>query len=83
MAMIKDAKNAEKFKFTNMSKKLDFLPTTRMLNPFEKLNSLCIGDSYMDGFNKAKLCQPDKALEDNKWGFQKTCEGDLFMRTVR
>ena len=68
-----------------MSKKLDFLPTTSLLNPFEKLNSLAIGDTYMEGYKKNELCMPDKSITRGGpvWNLQKTCDGDVFQNTVK
>jgi hypothetical protein len=50
------------------------------------MNSIhAIGVPYMDHRDKAKLCAPDKAIEKNGpvWKLQKTCDGELFSRSVR
>ena len=84
-AIMKEQKNVEKLKFGNMSKKLDFLPTNMQLNPFEKLNSLAIGDVYMEGYKQRELCMPDKAINRGGpvWNLQKTCDGSVFQNTVK
>ena len=79
--MIKQQKLAEKFKFTNMTKKADFLPTVLRSEPFEKsVTSLAIGNTYMDYRDKLKLCMPDKSFKKNipKWNTLKTCDGTVF-----
>jgi hypothetical protein len=39
----------------------------------------------MDHRDKLKLCIPDKSFKKGipKWNLQKTCDGDLFTRSVR
>ena len=77
---------AEKFKFGNMTKKADFLPTVLRSEPFEKsVTTLAIGNAFMDHRDKLKLCMPDKSFKKNipKWNTLKTCDGTAFQMSVR
>ena len=61
--MIKEAKIAKSFKFTKMTKKIPFLPALHPLDEgFQKMNSINIGDTYVDGRDRNKLCFPDKSV---------------------
>ena len=84
--MLREQKAAEKMKFGSMKSKQNFKPTTLHSKPFTKLNSLAIGDPFVEAYEKARLCQPERAYNKTvagKWTLQKTCDGELFQRTVR
>mmetsp|Transcript_8939 Transcript_8939/g.15143 ORF Transcript_8939/g.15143 Transcript_8939/m.15143 type:complete len:127 (+) Transcript_8939:227-607(+) len=69
-----------------MSKKIDFLPALKNKEYFRDTNSVnAIGTEYMDHRDKIKTYMPDKSFkkQPNKWNLQKTCDGELFQRSVR
>ena len=68
--MKKARKLTEQFKFTNMSKKIDFLPALKSKEYFRDTNSVnAIGTEYMDHRDKIKTYMPDKSFkkQPNKW----------------
>ena len=74
-------REAEKFKFTNMTKKVGFLPALHQKGNFEEQNSVhAIGAPYMDHRDKMRLCMPDKTFLKNqpKWVLQNTADGKEF-----
>lgn len=80
--MKKAMREAEKFKFGNMTKKHEFLPTLYQ-QPFFKKDETsvhAIGVPYMAHREKMQLCMPDKTFLKNqpKWNLQKTCDGKEF-----
>lgn len=82
----KDMKEADKFKFANMTKKQSFLPSLHQRGNFTEINSVhAIGVPFMDDRDKMKLCMPDKTFLKNqpKWNLQKTCDGKAFSMSVR
>ena len=82
----RERREAEKFKFSKMTKKISFLPALHQQGNFKEDNSVhAIGVPYMDHRDKLKLCIPDKAFKKGipKWNLQKTCDGDVFSRSVR
>jgi len=82
--MRKDQIEASKFKFGNMKKKADFLPTTLKSDAFEDFKSVDIGTDYIEAVGKVKLMAPDRAYNNSgKWKLQKTCDGNMFQKTAR
>jgi hypothetical protein len=60
-------KEAEKFKFGNMKKKISFLPSLHQKGEFKIQNSVhAIGVPYMDNRDKMRLCMPDKTFLKNQ-----------------
>jgi hypothetical protein len=69
-----------------MTKKISFLPALKETPVFQKQNSVhAVGATFMDHRDKLKLMAPDKTImrETNKWALQKTCDGELFQKSVR
>ena len=69
-----------------MTKKTDFLPALKSVGNFTNPNSVhAIGVEYVDHRDKEKLCAPSKCHEKNgpQWKYQKTSDGDLFVRSCR
>ena len=85
--MKKAIREAEKFKFGNMTKKTEFLPTLYQQPLFKKDEKSihAIGVPFMAHRDKMRLCQPDRAFSKDapKWNLQKTCDGKEFQMTVR
>ena len=54
---------AEQFKFTNMSKKADFLPQISVCRNFNEYNSVhAIGTEFIEYGERLKLTCPDKSI---------------------
>ena len=76
----KEQKLAKQFKFTKMTKKIAFLPTTVRMGQLNEVHSLSNGDPYVDYRDKERLCAPDKSFKKDMstWGINKTCDGGFF-----
>mgnify|MGYP001464867281 CR=1 FL=1 len=82
----KEMREAEKFKFGNMKKKIGFLPSLHQKGYFKNTNSVhAVGAPYVDHRDKMRLCMPDKTFLKNQpqWALQKTCDGKAFSMSVR
>lgn len=68
-----------------MTKKISFLPALHEQNYFKDTNSFDIGTTYMDDREKLKLIMPERSYKKDipKWTLQKTCDGDIFIKSSR
>jgi hypothetical protein len=63
----KEMREAEKFKFGNMKKKIGFLPSLHQKGTFLEQNSVhAVGVPYVDHRDKMRLCMPDKTFLKNQ-----------------
>lgn len=63
----KEKAEAEKYSFTNMKKRPDFMPTTLKLSNFHNVTALAINEPFLEYNDAKRAMMPDRAfVKDSK-----------------